>query len=281
MKHLLLFILFIISSLTVSAQFEEMLKRRLKTEKEDSVKVQILIQLFDHYRYSNPDTALKYVSNALDIAEKADLKKGIALSQLFLCETFSMLGNDPQALNYGFKALASFEELEDTMGICNTSTSIGNFYSSQNDFSKSLYYYHKALTLIESYSDQSSIHYFWGGISGIFLNMGQADSALFYAEKAYKRDPGWTYGLILMASTKALQENNDGALQYYRKAEVSALKNNLHNDLISIYSGIAKIQRKNQKPDSVVYYANKALAEIKEHSFPSGYLELASMLCEV
>lgn len=281
MKHFILFILLIISSLTVSAQFEEMLKRRLKTEKEDSIKVQILIQLFDHYRYSNPDTALTYVSNALDIAEKADHKKGIALSQLFLCETFSMLGNDPQALNYGFKALASFEELEDTMGICNTSTSIGNFYSSQNDFAKSLYYYHKALRLIESYSDQSSVHYFWGGISGIFLNMGQSDSALFYAEKAYKRDPDWTYGLILMASTKALQGNNDGALQFYRKAEVSAIKNNLQNDLISIYSGIAKIQRKNQRPDSVVYYANKALAEIKEHSFPSGYLELAKMLGEV
>lgn len=281
MRHIRITVVLILFSITASAQFVEMLKRRVKTETEDSVKVQLLTQLFDHYRYINPDTALKYISSALEIAEEADIKKGIALSQLFLCETFSMIGNDPQALKYGFKALASFEELRDTMGICNTSTSIGNFYSSQNDFSKSLYYYHKALSLIENYSDQSSVHYFWGGISGIFLNMGHSDSALFYAEKAYKRDPGWTYGLILMASIKTLQGHNDEALDFYRKAELSALKNNLHNDLISIYSGIAKIQRKNQMPDSAVYFANKALAKIREHSFPSGYLELATMLSEI
>lgn len=256
-------------------------KRILEKAKDDTLKVHLLFSIFDHYRYNHPDSSLIFVQQALELSEKLEYDRGIALAQLFLCETFSMLGNDPQALNYGFKALSKFEDLKDTMGICNTSTSIGNFYSGQNDFRMSLFYYRKALKTIENYSDKSSIHYFWGGISGIYNQNNQLDSALYFAEKAYNADPKWTYGLRLLASIHAKMGNSDLAYDFYRKAMRSAMENVLHNDLIEIYIGLAKLQRNDGREDSAINYAVKALAEIREHSYPTGILELSNMLSEI
>ncbi len=257
------------------------LKLLLITEKDVSKRVVILFSIFDYYRYTHPDSSLTYIQQALEIAEKEEDWHNTALARLFLCETFSMLGNDPLALNYGFKALELFEELNDTMGICNTSTSIGNFYSGQRDFEKSLYYYYKALNLMNHYSDQSQMHYFWGGISGIYLQKNELDSALYYAIKAYKRDPDWTYGLRLMASIYTKTGNTIKAYEFYRKATISAEKNNLNSDLIEIYTGIARLNRNENNNDSALFYASKALAEIKEHSYPAGILELTQMLGDI
>lgn len=265
----------------VASSEVDSLKRLLSKEEEEAKQVEILFSIFDYYRYTHPDSSLTYIQQALEIAEKEEDWHNTALARLFLCETFSMLGNDPLALNYGFKALALFEELKDTMGICNTSTSIGNFYSGQRDFEKSLFYYHKALNLLNHYSDQSQVHYFWGGISGIYLQKNQLDSALLYATKAYKKDPEWTYGLRLMASIYSKTGNAPKAYEFFRKATVSAEKNHLNSDLIEIYTGIARLNRNENNNDSALFYASKALAEIKEHSYPAGILELTLMLGDI
>ncbi len=257
------------------------LKKKLNSMPDDSLKVQVLFRLFDHYRYTYPDTALTYVQEALDISMAKDFQPAVALAQLVMCETFSMLGNDPQALNYGFKALAGFEKLKDTLGICNTSTSIGNFYAAQNDFARSLKYYHKALRTIEKFHDQSNVLYFWGGISGIYLKNNQLDSALYFAEKAYKANPKWSYGLRLMATIKAEKGMNDEALSLFRNAMKAAVKDNLPADLIEIYIAIARLHQKMGNADSAVWYATRALSAIPKGTYPTGILELAQMLTDI
>lgn len=281
-KYIACFLLLLAGSPVISAVTKvDSLKQIFAKEQDEAKKVAILFSIFDYYRYSHPDSSLTYIQQALEISEKEEDWHNTALARLFLCETFSMLGNDPLALNYGFKALALFEELKDTMGICNTSTSIGNFYSGQKDFQKSLFYYHKALALLNNYSNKSLIHYFWGGISGIYLQKNDLDSALFYATKAYQKDPEWCYGLRLMASIYAKTANTAQAYEFYRKATISAIKNQLHSDLIEIYTGIAKLNRSENNNDSALFYASKALAAIKGHSYPDGILELTTMLGEI
>ncbi|MGE5317281.1 MAG: ATP-binding protein [Chloroflexota bacterium] len=270
-------------SIRLSAATEKLdnYKRQLSVLKKDTTRIPVLFKIFDHYRYRYPDSALPYISEALDIAERFEDEHTMALCSLFLSETFSMLGNDPQALNYGFKALTLFEKQKDTMGICNTSTSIGNFYSAQRDFKKSLFYYHKALKLLDLYSDKSTIHYFWGGISGIYLQNNQVDSAMYYAVKAYKKDPAWGYGLRLMALAYERIGNNSESFVFYRKALKSARNLNLLPDLVDIYSGMAKLHQKTGRADSAIYYANKALSITREGSYPSGILEVTTMLASI
>lgn len=284
MKKIVIVVIWLLITLSpvfATAPKVDSLKLLLITEKDEAKRVAIFFSIFDYYRYTHPDSSLTYIQQVLEIAEKEEDWHNTALARLFLCETFSMLGNDPLALNYGFKALALFEELKDTMGICNTSTSIGNFYSGQRDFEKSLFYYHKALGLLKHYSDQSQVHYFWGGISGIYIQKNELDSALYYATKAYKRDPEWTYGLRLMASIYAKTGNTPKSYEFYRKATISAKKNHLKSDLIEIYTGIAQLNRNENNNDSALFYASKALAEIQEHSYPAGMLELTLMLGEI
>lgn len=276
------FCLLIISGLALSAKPDiNSLKSRLRNSDSDTSRIAILFSIFDYYRYTYPDSSLIYIQEAYEVAEKIEDEHTMALSRLFLSETFAMLGNDPQALNYGFQALLLFEKLRDTMGISNTTTSIGNFYSAQKDFKKSLFYYHKALKLMENYSDQSGIHYFWGGISGIYLQNNQTDSALYYAVKAYRKDPEWGYGLRLMASAYHDLKNSSEAFLFYRKALNSAVKNNLVPDIIEIYSGMAKLHYEEKNSDSAILYANKALSITREGSYPAGLLELTKMLADI
>ncbi|HLN53851.1 MAG TPA: ATP-binding protein [Lentimicrobium sp.] len=281
MKKILLPAILLICFHVLNGQDINSMKKQLNQMPDDTSKVQLLFHLFDYYRYTFPDTAITYAQQALDISQSEDFPKGVALAQLFMCETFSMLGNDPQALNYGFKALEGFEKLKDTMGICNTSTSIGNFYSGQNDFVKSLKYYHKALNTIKYYHDQSNVLYFWGGISGIYLKTNQLDSALYFAEKAYKANPDWGYGLRLMATVKAETGYPAEALNYFRQAKKAAIRDHLPADLIEVYIGIAKLHSDLGNSDSTIWYATKALSEIRERTYPSGILELSQMLSRI
>ncbi len=281
MKKLLPFILLLSVLSSSTGQDVELMKKQLSALPDDTTKVQLLFNIFDHYRYNSPDTALIYVQKALDLSTAKEYPKGVALAQLFMCETFSMLGNDPQALNYGFKALSGFEKLKDTMGICNTSTSIGNFYAAQNDYAKSLKYYHKALSTIERYHDQSNTLYFWGGISGIYLKNRQIDSAFYFAEKAYSADTNWCYGLRLMATVNAEKGLTADAFRFFRYAMKAAIRENLPADLIEIYIGIAKLHRILGNSDSAVWYSTRALSAIPEHTYPSGILELSQMLSDI
>ena len=89
---------------------KDSLKIMIQTVKEDTSKVNLLIDLGGRYPWSYPDTALQYGNQALALAEKLEYKKGIYNAHIVIIQALTTLGNYPLALEYGLKN----EELSQT-----------------------------------------------------------------------------------------------------------------------------------------------------------------------
>ena len=101
----------------------------LKETEEDTIKVNILINLAWNLSGSNPDTSLILANEALTLSEKIRSKKHIAKSYHEIARANSEKGNYPSSLEYNFKALAIREELADKPGIARSLYNIGTLYS--------------------------------------------------------------------------------------------------------------------------------------------------------
>ena len=145
----------------------------LKTDKEDTNKVNHLNKLFGDYIYSSPDTALNYAQQALKLSEKINWKKGIANSFGNLGVCYRLKADYPKALDYYLKALMIDEELKDKSGMTKRLGNIGTVYSQQADYPKALDFYLKALKMAEELGDKNIEAKWLGNIGIVYRN--QAD----------------------------------------------------------------------------------------------------------
>ncbi|MBC7864782.1 MAG: tetratricopeptide repeat protein, partial [Bacteroidia bacterium] len=162
------------------------LKILLKTDKEDTNKVNHLNNFGWELRQSNPDTAIIISNQALAIAEKVDWKKGIANAFGHLGAYNYIKADYPKALHYYFKALKMAEELEDKQLQTKNLSNIGNVYNSQADYPKALDYYFKALKMNEELGDKNGIAINLGNIGVVYMEQADYPKALDYYFKALK-----------------------------------------------------------------------------------------------
>jgi len=160
----------------------------LKTDKEDTNKVNHLNELGWELKNSNPDTAIIVSSHALLAAEKLEWKKGIAssLNQLGIYSTIK--ADYPSALDYYLKALKVDEELKDKIGMGKVLGNIGSVYKEQGDYTKALDYYFMALKTAEVLGNKKSISINLGNLGIVYFNQNNYTKALDYYFKALKMD---------------------------------------------------------------------------------------------
>jgi signal transduction histidine kinase len=139
--------------------------QQLQNAKEDTNKVNLLIELIYAYNDAKPDTDMILFEQALQLAKKLNDKNKIA----FVYERLFVFENNRQrfvqAFKYQLDALKIYEEINDKKGIAKSYSRIANYYSSQNDTIRYLEYVNKALQILEETNDKS-------GISSIYQNLG-------------------------------------------------------------------------------------------------------------
>jgi adenylate cyclase len=126
------------------------LQQVLKTEKEDTNKVNTLYETAWKLSENNPDTAIILDKQGLQLAEKIQWKSGEAKSTNDLGWYYYLKGDYPTALGYTNKAITFYEELKDRRQIANMLGNIGLFYTEQGDYPKALEYQFKALKVAEA-----------------------------------------------------------------------------------------------------------------------------------
>src|SRR5205085_11420722 len=81
-------------------------KRIVATQKDDSNKVNTIINLSFAYEGSSSDTGLQYAQQALRLAENLHFEKGIFWAEINVAGALMILGNYPLNLDYCLRALA-------------------------------------------------------------------------------------------------------------------------------------------------------------------------------
>jgi len=184
---LLFFIFFIsISSFAQESNPEiDSIKNVLKLQKDDSTKVNTLINLGMVYLNVNIDEALKYGSEARDLAEKVNHTKGLGYALKLLGMGYAYQGNSSEADGQFKASLAVFESINFKDGISNILNNLGSLNYNLGEDTKSIEYHLKSLKIAEEINNKMRIATNLTNIGTVYSNKpATVDKALDYFLKA-------------------------------------------------------------------------------------------------
>ena len=153
---LLFFILLSFSQGYGQSTVIDSLKTILKTQKEDTGKVNNLIALCTAYNgIDSIQQVVDYGSRALALANKINYPKGIALSCLTLARVYMKQGDYSKSLTYYKNSLSEYTSLQDKNHEATIYTNIGILYERHGDYPASFDCHLKAITLYNETGNKS------------------------------------------------------------------------------------------------------------------------------
>jgi two-component system, sensor histidine kinase and response regulator len=187
MKKRYLTILFIFvfwqNSFAQRTAIEEIL-RQLPQMKEDSTKLDTLIEITFKFTYLKPDSAIFYAQKAEQLAKILGDKRREALAINRKGGSYRSKGDLANALRYYKESLDIAESIRNKNLIARNIESIGMIYSAMGNSQSALTYYQKSLSLFEQLKNYERLSINFSNIGVAYANMGKYDSAEFFLEKA-------------------------------------------------------------------------------------------------
>ncbi len=102
--------------------------------KEDTFKVNLLLDISFYLASNNPDQAIEYGQQATQLSKKLSFQPGLAGAYRNIGLGYSTKSEFITALNYFLKALKIYEKINNQGGIAKVTLSIGQNYSNTQDF---------------------------------------------------------------------------------------------------------------------------------------------------
>ncbi|HEV8082853.1 MAG TPA: ATP-binding protein [Chitinophagaceae bacterium] len=276
-------VILVLSCYTVSgfAQFSNIDSLRnliSKEKKEDTIRVNRLLQICGYDTYNKPDSGIYYANNALRISQKLGYTYGVATAYAWLQQGYWVLGDYSRSMQYALEAMSLYRQMKRTDNVSEMGSAIGDIYRGMGDYKKALYYYLDARKMYEARRDAEQLSYSDVCIADAYLEGNMLDSALFFAKRGFAKDrelkQDWTYPALVLGNVYAKRNQFDLALFYYR----STFKMTARNDQVDINNGIATIYRTQSQTDSCRYYAVMALDTAQTIQYRKGAMRASELL---
>ncbi len=192
------------------------LELALSQETNTQKKIDILIELTEQLLSSEPDRALEYANETMELVaqnnnlesklkaylqigeiywSKTDLRSSMAIankakelaenlnmdreyaeSLILLSRNFSDLGDYEKSSDLNFRALKFFEELNDKKGIGKAFNRIGYDYFEQENYDKALEYYTQSLAIAREIQDLVGISRGLNNVAAVYGNKGEYEN---------------------------------------------------------------------------------------------------------
>lgn len=276
---------------TQSRQEIDSLRHELARAKHDSNRVLALVELAFIYQNANPDTALRYGQQALDLAQKIKFLRGQARAFHALGIANRLIGDLPKGFDLVFKGLQIAEENNFPYETARCLNLLGFFFGTNlGDGPKALDYFRRGLATIKKETNSKEK---WAQEAQILRNIGTVyretknlDSAAYYNDKALQIQQEANVEIT------PLQINNLGrdefmrgrsqkAMAYSRQAIQRCKNNNDHRSAGIVYHTLATYFKDLSQPDSAIYYSTIGLAESQSINFKEGILLNSRLLTEL
>ncbi len=241
-RRVLILPLFLISG-TIFSQGQSVspidsIKTLLKTDQDDTLKLDHLYDLGWEVLYQNPDSSKLIANEALELGNRIvsglltqkdpvimkAAKKGIANAYNLLGVYYSVKGDYSNSLLSHLKALEIREGLKDQLKIASSLNNLGAVFMQQGDYAKSLEYFLKALKIQLETGNKWGMASNLGNIGLVYLNQKDYPKALGYLFKALKLNEqlenkqGIAINQSNIANVYQYQGDYVRALEYYLKA---------------------------------------------------------------
>jgi len=158
----------------------------MHTSGNDTIRIKLLNELAKQYLRINPDKAIAYSNESIQLSNANNFKKGISPAYNNIGNVYRLQGKYKEALAYLQKALIIDHEMGDKSSEALSLNNIGNIYISQGAYDKSLQFYFKSLALRQEINDKNGIAISFNNIGLAYKNQGSYDKALEYYENSYQ-----------------------------------------------------------------------------------------------
>jgi len=223
------------------------LENLLRKRAEDTVKVNLLVDLAMEYWASDPEKTMNYSQKAMDLAKKLDYPRGQARGYQGIGVYYWQKNNYAVSLENYMKSQKIYEEISDKGGVARSKSNMGIVYGEQGNYSQALDNYLQSLAIFQELKDE-----------------GRAASTINSIGNVYKN-----------------QKNFDEALNYYRQAQVIWLRQGDQKSLAGSYINIASIFTKQQKYDAAIASGTKALQIFEKLNDTNGQILCHNNLGEI
>jgi len=223
-KKLTLTLLHILAILTSFSQTKDSLKLLISNSPNDTVKVNLLLEIANTYEENNNDSTIHYYNSAIATSKEIKSKSKEAESLVLLANYYFRDNKYTNAIKYYnsalviyislknkskeaqilqnigiayyykgdlsnsleilFSSLKNYEELNDTVNIAQTMSKIGNVYDEDRKYSDALEFHKKSLKLDLKINHKLSQAADYNNIGNAYLNLEGLEKALIYYKKS-------------------------------------------------------------------------------------------------
>ncbi|MFH2094432.1 MAG: tetratricopeptide repeat protein [Bacteroidota bacterium] len=242
--------------LPVRADENDSLRSVIALMKNDTAKVNALLELGDMYERNKPDTALKYYHQALKLAEECKSSKHRSKSLIYLGVAYKNTGEYEKALDYYNQSLQICSETDDSVGIAKCYNNIGTVYIMTSDYNNAINYIIKTLKIYERLGDRLSIAKCNINIGNIYFYQDNYKRALEYFGKSLE-----VYETLLEEQPENPDEIKFGLSYCYLNNGISCLK---LGDLMDSSDSSSALF------DTAMVYLNRSLELFREFNNKQG-----------
>ncbi len=174
-----------IAATAQNKQLVDSLLKRLDTEKQDGIRMNVYRRLGDYYMDNNAGKAIGYLENSLEIAKRLELPLQIANNYYSIGFCYLVKSDFTRSLENYLQSIRIYEQLKDSFRLSNALMAIGSLYSENKNFKKTNEYYDKALQLIEAQKDTAQLASILAQKGNLYdQQLQEYDTALMYLKKS-------------------------------------------------------------------------------------------------
>ena len=183
MKNYILGVFILLISCSVFAQIKEKIQK-LKTLKNDTIKVKLLANIGYDYGLQNPDSAFYYYNESIKLSTKLNYYSGLIKCNINIGELYRQMGDYDQSLKYDKINIKLAEKHGTQVQKANCYSNISTSFHYLLKFDSCTKYDLKALKIYESLKDKNPLVTFYSNISESYIERHLFDKSLEYGFKA-------------------------------------------------------------------------------------------------
>lgn len=243
----------------------------VKTAKEDTNKVNLLMKICTQYLNTNPEPMLPYIEQANALSEKLNFNRGRFFSLNAFAVYYDLSNDFARAVEYSKKSIKLAEEDNNYDEMFMAYSTISSIYDDMGEFKLATPFRFKALAMAEKVGNQERIASANHNIGINYESRGNYQDALTYYFKSLKIREAINDSLRLPTSYGSIgdvysyMKDFENGKKYHLKSLSISEKIGDVRDMISSYYRMGMISTEEKNTEDAKNYFSKCLSLCKEN----------------
>jgi len=246
------------------------LQRKLSSEENDSVRLEILNKIAWEFRVSNPSKSIQLIDSIIQIAKLKNIPTCLADAYNHLGVIHANVGDYSGAVDWILKGSNVSHEIGDSIGIAKSLNNLGVVYWHRNLFDKSLEYMNLSIGIHKRANRIEYVAIGYNNIGAIHKEKGDYDLAIEYLNQSTKLLNSVSDNIMMVKAKLNLAETyllinkmEDALIQLDESEHLCKLTNNLFDYCeFHLIKGRYYEQIDNKKQAEISYLQSVKLSEI-------------------